>query len=199
MATACNHGQASVVRTSTFFAALALALTGCYTAHEPGGGGIILMDSGPGVRDAGGPIRPDAGPPPPIDAGPIACSSETVEPYAGPEACSEAVRGCLRECESSGSEDCAGECIASEPLCQSCFYQTLIACSNRSGCLDDWRAFACCTDRAPGCGGRMGVDRLDCAGACPAEIDRYSSCLNETDPDTCFIEAATTCNLGFPG
>ena len=76
MATACNHGQASLVRTSTLLAALALALTGCYTAHEPGGGGIILMDSGPGVRDAGGPIRPDAGPPPPIDAGPIACSSD---------------------------------------------------------------------------------------------------------------------------
>lgn len=196
------HGQAHGVRTSILSTLLAVVtLTGCYATHEPGGG-PTRRDAGPidtGLRDGGPPVFPvDGGPPIVRDAGPVDCRTEVVEPWAGDVACSESVNDCMRSCASGGAEGCFEECIAAEPECQRCFYQTLIACSNREGCAGEWRRFACCTEGTGFCAGLTGFERLQCAGECPAEIEEYSSCLN-TSAEMCFFEAAGNCNLRIGG
>jgi hypothetical protein len=201
VATGGIHGQAWWVRTTFLLSSLlaTASLTGCYATHEPGGGPVGARDAGPiTLLDSGRPVGRDAGSPPPRDGGPTGCSAEIVEPYTGPAACSDAVSECVRGCEMGGPEDCFGECIAAEPQCQFCFYQSFIACANDGGCLDAWRQFACCTESVPTCAGVEGVARLQCAGECPAEIDEYSFCLNASG-DMCAFRAATECNIRFGG
>lgn len=185
----------SFARTTVLSAVLAItSLTGCYATHEPGGG-PTRRDAGPidtGIRDGGPPIFRDGGPPP-FDAGPVECSTETVEPWVGDIACSEAVNECMRGC-AGGPDGCIEECIGSEPECQRCFYQSLIACANDGGCLDEWRRFACCTEREGFCTGFTGYERLACADACPPEIEEYSMCLS-VSAEMCFFVAAANCNL----
>lgn len=202
MADAAIRRQARVVRTpiqavlaSLALASLALAsLPGCYATHESSG---ITPRRDAGASDSAIPIGRDAGPfrrdagPPPTD-----CREEVVLRHSGPPPCSEAVNECIRGC--TMGDDCVGMCIATEPECQRCFYQDVIACSNELGCLEDWRTFACCAESVPVCSDLSGIDRINCAGSCMADFDAYSMCLN-TFGMMCFFGAATDCGIRFGG
>ena len=163
---------------------LLIALVGCYGARTPD-------DAGPPPRDGFRPM-PDSGPP-------LDCRSEIVEPYSETPPCSESVNACIRRCMTTGGDGCVEMCLAAEPECQRCFYQSMIACGNEMGCQDAWGEFACCTESIPICADAGGFDRLNCAGSCMAEIEGWSTCLESVGLMSCILDTQPRCNLRFVG
>lgn len=162
----------------TLLACLGLLTFGCDDSRDgDDGGGIMIMDSGPGSDS--GPTGTDSGP---TGDRFSPCTENTPLPQnvAAPTApaCDATTGTCAMACADA---TCFQACIDADPgatammnPCSACVFVAQTACVNQTGCQADWEEVACCVNQT------CPTDAmLSCIGTtCMAANSAWETCAN---------------------
>lgn len=161
-------------RIGTLMACGALALAFGCDERDPG---IMLMDSGPDMEDAGPSTTPDSGPSTTPDAG-DGCPPVMAPMPSMPMACEAATLTCLMSATTADAQQACIDGDANPMACNGCLNEDIIyTCTNGGGCEDAFGEVQCCLMEECPTGDETCINGA-LMGACGTDWNAFVMCIN---------------------